>query len=70
MPAFLTADAMDAWLEPIKLDRGGREDQLVTLDGSSEAVASTIRQHIVDRRVISVRVADPGDPSPIVPVAA
>lgn len=70
MPAFLTADAMDAWLEPIKLDRGGREDLLATLDGSSEAVASTIRQHIVDRWVNSVRAADPGDPSPIVPVAA
>lgn len=30
MLAFLTADAMDAWLERIKLDRGGREDLLAT----------------------------------------
>lgn len=67
MPAFLTADAMDAWLGPVKLDRGGRENMLATLDGSSEAVASTIRQHVVDRRVNSVRAADPSDSSLIAP---
>lgn len=69
MPAFLTSDAMDAWLKPVKLDRGGREGLLATLDGSSEAVASRIRQRVVDRRVNSVRFADPSDPTLIRPDA-
>lgn len=33
MPAFLTRDAMDAWLEPVKLDRGDRDGMLSLLDG-------------------------------------
>jgi hypothetical protein len=60
---------MDAWLELVKLDRGGREEMLATLDGPSTAVASTIHQHVVDRRLNSVRAADPGDPSLITPAA-
>ncbi|WP_071642894.1 SOS response-associated peptidase [Microbacterium sp. AR7-10] len=67
MPAFLTPDAMDAWLESVKLDRTGREEMLAALDGSSTAIASTIRQHVVDRRVNSVRAADPSDPGLIAP---
>lgn len=41
MPAFLTPDAMDAWLEPVKLDRGGRENMLAELDGSSADVSGS-----------------------------
>lgn len=69
MPAFLTADAMDAWLEPVKLDRSGREDMLATLDGSSAAVAATIRQYVVDRKVNNSRNVDASDASIIEPAA-
>lgn len=69
MPAFLTPDAMDAWLEPVKLDRPGRENMLATLDGSSAAVASTIQQYIVDRKVNNSRTADSDDPTLIQPAA-
>lgn len=34
---------------------------VVTLDGSSAAIASTVRQHVVDRPVNSVCAADPSD---------
>lgn len=69
MPAFLTPDAMDAWLDPIKLDQHGRLELLGTLDDSSSTMASTIRHHIVDRRVNSVRTVDPSDPTLIEPAA-
>ena len=69
MPAFLTPDAMDAWLEPVKLDRGGRENMLALLDGSSTAVASTIEQYVVDRKVNNSRTVDRDDPSALAPVA-
>jgi putative SOS response-associated peptidase YedK len=61
MPAFLTAKAMDAWLDPVKLARGGREDMLATLDGSSAAVANTIQQYVVDRKVNNSRTVDTTD---------
>ncbi|MGN7861435.1 SOS response-associated peptidase [Microbacterium sp. 22303] len=61
MPAFLTPDAMDAWLEPVKLDRPGRENMLALLDGSSTAIASTIEQYVVDRKVNNVRTVDRDD---------
>lgn len=72
MPAFLTDDAMGQWLEPVKLDRDGRdgrESMLATLDGSSAAVAASIRQHIVDRKVNNSRTVDPTDPTVIAPAA-
>lgn len=69
MPAFLTPDAMDAWLEPVKLDRGGRENMLALLDGSSTAVASTIEQYVVDRKVNNSRTVDRDDPAIIAPAA-
>ncbi|MGX1932025.1 SOS response-associated peptidase [Microbacterium resistens] len=69
MPAFLTPDAMDAWLEPVKLDRGGRDEMLATLDASSAAVASSIRQYVVDRKVNNSRTVDPTDPTVIEPAA-
>lgn len=69
MPAFLTDDAMGQWLEPVTLDRDGRESMLATLDGSSAAVAASIRQHIVDRKVNNSRTVDPTDPTVIAPAA-
>ena len=67
MPAFLTPDAMDAWLEPANLDRGGRENMLALLDGSSTAAASTIEQYVVDRKVNNTRIVDPFDPTVVEP---
>jgi putative SOS response-associated peptidase YedK len=69
MPAFLTPEATDAWLEPMKLDRAGREDMLALLDGSSTAVASTIEQYVVDRKVDNSRAVDRDDPTVIAPAA-
>lgn len=42
---------------------------LSVLEGSSEAVASTVREHVVDRRANNVRAVDPSDPSLIEKVA-
>jgi putative SOS response-associated peptidase YedK len=61
MPAFLTDDAVQAWLEPVKLDRGGRDEMLAMLDAASADVASTIRQHVVDRKVNNSRAVDATD---------
>ncbi|MFB7843648.1 SOS response-associated peptidase [Microbacterium sp. NPDC056052] len=69
MPAFLTPDAMDAWLQPVKLDRPGRENMLALLDGSSTAIASTIEQYVVDRKVNNTRTVDRDDPTVIAPAA-
>lgn len=68
MPAFLTPEAMDAWLEPVKLDRPGREEMLALLDGSSTAIASTIEQYVVDRKVNNSRTVDRDDPAVVQPV--
>ena len=69
MPAFLTPGAADEWLEPVKLDRGGREGMLTLLDSASAETAATITQYIVDRKVNSTRTVDPADPSVIEPAA-
>jgi len=69
MPAFLTPDAMDSWLSPVKLDRGGRDEMLTILDGASADIASTIREHVVDRKVNNSRTVDPTDPTTIAPSA-
>ena len=61
MPVFLTTDAIDAWLEPAKLDRAGREEMLAIVRDSSTRVAGSIRQRVVDRRVNSVRTVNPHD---------
>lgn len=69
MPAFLTPETMDAWLEPVKLDRAGREEMQAELMASSEQVAGTIRQHVVDRKVNNARTVNRSDPSLIEPAA-
>ena len=67
MPAFLTPDAMDAWLEPVKLDKTGRDEILTILDGASADVAASIREHVVDRKVNNSRTVDPTDPTVLAP---
>ncbi|WP_420113438.1 SOS response-associated peptidase family protein, partial [Pseudactinotalea sp.] len=67
MPAFLTPDAMDSWLEPVKLDKSGRDEMLTILDGASADVATCIREHVVDRKVNNSRTVDTTDPSVIEP---
>lgn len=69
MPAFLTEDAMVAWLGPVKLDRGDRGGMLSLLDAASADVASTIRQYVVDRKMNNSRGVDTTDPSVIAPAA-
>lgn len=58
MSAFLTPQAMDVWCAPEKLDRGGREDMLAIPGGSSAAIAATIEQNIIDRKVNDSRTVD------------
>jgi len=62
-------EAMDAWLEPVKLDRPGRDEMLALLDGFSAAIASTIEQYVVDRKVNNSRTVDRDDPTVIAPAA-
>lgn len=71
MPAFLTADAYDRWLDPGKLgDDGARAELVAWLEAVSEGVAATIATHEVDRRVNNSRSVDPGDPSLIAPTTS
>lgn len=68
MPAFLTPDAYDRWLDPGRLsDDGARAELTAWLRRVSEGVASTITTYEVDRRVNNSRAVDPGDPSLIAP---
>jgi hypothetical protein len=68
MPAFLTPDLFDRWLDTEKLtDDGERDDLLATLDRASTGVASTITTYEVDRRVNNSRTVDPQDASLIEP---
>src|SRR5690606_26172832 len=68
MPAFLTPDAYDAWLSPERLEDDGQKQELLTLlERVSTAVAATITQYEVDRKVNNSRTADPADASLIAP---
>lgn len=77
MPAFLTRDLWDEWLNPVSLtvkgdtgaSRANREALLAELVSSSDIVAGTVREHIVDQRVNNSRTADPHDPGLIEPVS-
>lgn len=76
MPAFLSRDLWDDWLSPASLtvdgdsaaSKSNRLELLDELDGSSSAIAETMRTHEVDRRVNNSRTADPRDPGLIAPV--
>lgn len=71
MPAFLTRDLWDAWLDPKPLTVEGntaasKQNRLQLLDEletSSSTVAATMRTHVVDRKVNNARTADPTDRS-------
>jgi putative SOS response-associated peptidase YedK len=68
MPAFLTPDLIDRWLDTEKItDDGDRDDLLATLDRASTGVASTITTYEVDRRVNNSRAVDPTDETLIEP---
>lgn len=67
MPAFVTDEFRDDWLDPGKLpDAGG---MLAELDHSATLVARTIATYPVGRAVNNVRTADATDPKLIVPLA-
>lgn len=78
MPAFVDESLWDEWLSPEPLtiqgdpaaSRRRREALLEQLDASSAAIASTIRTHLVDRRVNNSRTVDPYDPTLIEPLPA
>jgi putative SOS response-associated peptidase YedK len=71
MPAFLTADAWDRWLDPHKLESDAdKEGMLDLLRGVSDGVAGTVRAHEVDRRVNSSQKVDPADATLIEPLAS
>lgn len=76
MPAFLTGDLFDRWLDPASLTVKGDTDasrvgRLALVDDlmhASDKIASTIREHVVDRRVSNTRTVDRYDPTLIQPV--
>ncbi|QEA29825.1 hypothetical protein FGL91_15435 [Microbacterium sp. CBA3102] len=52
-----------------KLTGDRKTETLAMLEHASSDVASTIREHIVDRKVSSSRTADPTDPTLLEPFA-
>lgn len=69
MPVFLTPDVYDQWLSPHKLaDEAERSAEVAMLEEVSGAVASTVTQYEVDRRVNNSRTVDPADSSLVQPV--
>jgi putative SOS response-associated peptidase YedK len=68
MPAFLTPEVYDEWLQPSKLDDDQLDHMLELLKSTSAAVASTITTYEVDRKVNNSRTADPSDASLIAPL--
>lgn len=76
MPAFLTPDLWDEWLNPASLTVAGdtaaskhnREQLLGELDHASLAIASTIQTYEVDRRVNNSRTAAANDAGLIEPL--
>lgn len=78
MPAFVTPDLWDTWLDPKPLtidgdtsaSAGNRELLLTLLEKSSQAVARTMRTQLVDRRLNNSRTVDKHDPSILDPISA
>jgi len=76
MPAFLTRELWDRWLDPVSLTEAGdtaaskenRQQLLGELEHASNAVAATMSTYTVDRRVNNSRTADPRDAGLIEPV--
>lgn len=78
IPTFVTPDLWDTWLDPTPLTVDGdahasasnRDELLALLEHSSEAVARTMRTHLVDRRPNNSRTVDKHDPSILDPIPA
>lgn len=70
MPAFLTPDPRDQWLDPEKATGQAKLDTLEMLERTSADVAATLREYIVDTKVNNTRTVDSLDPSLIEPMAA
>lgn len=78
MPAFVTPDLWETWLDPRPLtvdgdpsaSAGNREQLLALLEESSQNVASTMRTQLVDRRLNNSRTVDTHDPSILDPISA
>lgn len=76
MPAFVTPDLWETWLDPTPLTVDGdthastsnRDELLALLEHSSQAVARTMRTHLVDRRLNNSRTVDKYDPSILDPI--
>ncbi|MAO80486.1 MAG: DUF159 family protein [Nocardioides sp.] len=76
MPAFLTRDLWDDWLNPASLTVDGdtlaskrnRAELLDELDASSSVIAATMRTHLVDRRLNNTRTVDRYDPTLLAPL--
>lgn len=69
MPGFLTPDTWDARLTPEKLTGDRKAETLAMLEHASSDVASTIREHAVDRKVSNGRTVEPTDPTLLEPIA-
>lgn len=71
MPAFVTPELWDAWLDPTPLtadsdprtSASNRDELLTLLQHSSQAVAWTMRTHLVDRQLNNSHTVDKHDPS-------
>lgn len=70
MPAFLTAEGVDHWLAPEKLDQAGRAEIVDWLESESERLSPDLIEYAVDRKLNSTRTVNPFDPSLILPVPA
>jgi putative SOS response-associated peptidase YedK len=71
MPAFLTRDVWDEWLNPHKLESDAEKEHLLALlTDTSGTVAATITSYEVDRRVNNSRNIDEHDATLIEPVAS
>ena len=71
MPAFLTPDVWDEWLNPHKLESDAEKEHLLALlTDVSGTVAATITSYEVDRRVNNSRTIDAHDATLIEPVAS
>lgn len=69
MPALLTQDAIDPWLQPVPLDTPNATAELLgLLWAASEEVAATIASYRVGREVNNTRTVPRYDPSLITPL--
>lgn len=76
MPAFITDDLRDDWLNPTSLtiqndsaaSKRNRLELLDELDASSSAIAETMRTHLIDPRMNNARTVDRHDPTLLEPI--